>query len=100
MNAYEDDLPIRQFLDGGYVPCYKIATDRTHTGNGHHVCSPKEGYSRRTSRRSLDREQGAIDHCFIHNAQEGVVVKAFDCVTARFTIKLTDHYPYLIDVAL
>ena len=100
MNAYEDSLPIRQFLDGGYLPCYKVATDRTHTGNGHHVCSPKEGYSRQTSRRSLDREEGAIDHCFIHNAREGVVVKAFDCVTSRFTIKLTDHYPYLIDVAL
>ena len=51
-------------------------------------------------RRSPDREKGAIDHCFIYNAQEGVAVKVFDCITARFTVKLTDHYPYLIDAAL
>ena len=100
MNAYEDSLPIRQFIEGGYTPCYKAATDATDNGNGHHICGPKDGYSRTSRRRSPDREKGAIDHCFIYNAQEGVAVKAFDCITARFTVKLTDHYPYLIDAAL
>ena len=42
----------------------------------------------------------ALPICFIYNAQEGVAVKVFDCITARFTVKLTDHYPYLIDAAL
>ena len=100
MNAYEDSLPIRQFIEGGYTPCYKAATDATDNGNGHHICGPKDGYSRTSRRRSPDREKGAIDHCFIYNAQEGVAVKVFDCITARFTVKLTDHYPYLIDAAL
>ena len=100
MNAYEDSLPIRQFIEGGYTPCYKAATDATDNGNGHHICGPKDGYSRTSRRCSPDREKGAIDHCFIYNAQEGVAVKVFDCITARFTVKLTDHYPYLIDAAL
>ena len=100
MNAYEDSLPIRQFIEGGYTPCYKAATDATDNGNGHHICGPKDGYSRTSRRRSPDREKGAIDHCFIYNAQEGVAVKVFDCITARITVKLTDHYPYLIDAAL
>jgi len=100
MNCYEDSLPMRQFIEGGYTPCYKAATDATDNGNGHHICSPKDGYSRTSRRRSPEREQGAIDHSFIYNAQEGVAVKVFDCITARFTVKLTDHYPYLIDAAL
>ena len=84
----------------GYTPFYKAATDATDNGNGHHICGPKDGYSRTSRRRSPDREKGAIDHCFIYNAQEGVAVKVFDCITARITVKLTDHYPYLIDAAL
>ena len=42
MNAYEDSLPIRQFIEGGYTPCYKAATDATDNGNGHHICGPKD----------------------------------------------------------
>ena len=88
------------YFPDGYTPCYKAATDATDNGNGHHICGPKDGYSRTSRRRSPDREKGAIDHCFIYNAQEGVAVKVFDCITARITVKLTDHYPYLIDAAL
>ena len=43
MNAYEDSLPIRQFIEGGYTPCYKAATDATDNGTGHHICGPKDG---------------------------------------------------------
>jgi len=100
MNCYEDSLSIRQFLDGGYVPCYKASVGRTDRCNGHHICSAGDGFSRTSRRRSPDREGGAIDHCFIYNAQEGVKVEAFDCITARFTVKLTDHYPYLVDAVL
>ena len=50
--------------------------------------------------RSPARERGAIDRCVIDNAQEGGAVKVCDCSTARFTVKLTDHYPYLIEAAL
>ena len=100
MNSYEDSLPMSQFIEGGYTPCYEAATDAADNCNGHHICGPKDGYSRKSRRRSPDRKNGAIDHCFLYNAQEGVSVKVFDCITARFTVKLTDHYPNLIDADL
>ncbi len=100
LNTYEDSLPVRQFIEGGYTPCYKAATDATDNQNGHHICAPNDGYSRASRRRSPDREKGAIDHSFIYNAQEDVTIKSFTCITPRFTVKLTDHYPYLIDATL
>ena len=100
MNCYESDPAIRQLLEGGYVPCYKAATVATDKNNGHHICSPGEGFSRKSNRRSADRTEGAIDHCLIYNAQNGAEIKAFKCEQSYFTLKLTDHYPNVIDAKL
>lgn len=100
MNCEENTIPIRQFIDGGYKPCYKAATEYGNRENGHHICSPSEVGIRTSRRKSPDREKGAIDHCFIYNATEGTYVQRFDCLTPYFTVLLTDHYPNLIDAHL
>lgn len=97
MNCYEHSLPIQEFIKSGYVPCYKAATAYGDNHNGHHICGPKDGFSRKSRRPSPEREKGAIDHCLISGDAE---VKVFDCIQAAFTVKLTDHYPNLIDVKL
>jgi len=99
MNAYEDAPAIQQFLEGGYKQCYEIATVRTDNHNGHHICAPKDGYSRESRRRSPTRKEGAIDHCLLYNGGSTEVL-TFDCVMAAFTVPLTDHYPNVIDVRL
>ena len=101
MNCYENNIPMRQFIDEGYVPCYKAATVYGNNDNGQHICSPKEGFSRTSRRPSPERAEGALDHCFIFNHQKhNAEVKIFDCIQAYFTIELTDHYPNLIDARL
>ena len=99
MNCYESTEPMQLFLQAGYQPCYKIATVYGNNDNGHHVCS-SEGFSRKSNRPSPYRELGAIDHCLLYNGKDAVEVKVFDCIQAYFTIKLTDHYPNLIDAEL
>lgn len=100
MNCYEQSIPMQQFYEAGYVPCYKLATLRTNYDNGHHVCSTKEGFSRKSKRPSPMRERGALDHVLLQDEQRSVEVKVFDCVQARFTVSLTDHYPNVVDVLL
>ena len=97
MNCYERTIPMRQFFDEGFEPCYRLATGRTDMSNGHHVCSPGDGFSRKSHRPSPERPEGAIDHCLLSDAQKQVEVKTFECVQAYFTIKITDHYPNVID---
>ena len=99
MNCYEDSTPLQQFISEGFKPCYELATLSTDNTNGHHICSAKDGYSRQSRRRSPLRKEGAIDHCFLYNGQSTEVL-VFDCITPFFTIKLTDHYPNLIDARL
>lgn len=99
MNAEESTVAIRQFLEEGFVPCYKAATHYADMQNGHHICGPVDGFSRTSRRRSPERPAGAIDHCFIWNSGEAKVL-VFDCITAYFTVPLTDHYPNLIDARL
>ena len=100
MNCEENTIPIQQFLQEGYVPCYKVATVYADNNNGHHVCSPGEGYSTISKRKGPDRETGAIDHCFILDQEGKTEIKVFDCIMEEYTVKLTDHYPLLIDVKL
>ena len=99
MNCEEGSLPMQQFLQGGYVPCYKVATVYANKDNGHHVCSPNEVGIRESRRKSPEREKGAIDHCLIYNAKD-TEIKVFDCIQAYFTVRLTDHYPNLVDARL
>lgn len=100
MNCEENTVPIQQFLQEGYVPCYKVATVYADNNNGHHVCSPIDGYSTHSRRKGPDRETGAIDHCFILDQTGNTEIKVFDCIMEEYTVKLTDHYPLLIDVRL
>lgn len=100
MNCEEESIPMQQFIQKGYVPCYKAATVYGNRDNGHHVCGPTEVGIRKSYRKGSQREVGAIDHCFIYNAKKETEVKVFDCIQAYFTVKLTDHYPNLIDVRL
>lgn len=99
MNCEENTIPIRQFIEEGYVPCYKAATVKTNLDNGHHNCAPATVGSRAHHRKTADRIGGAIDHCLIYNPK-GAEVKTFDCIQDYFTVKLTDHYPNLIDATL
>ena len=48
----------------------------------------------------LDKETGAIDHCFVLDQTGNTEIKVFDCIMEEYTVKLTDHYPLLIDVRL
>ena len=100
MNCEEQVIPIQQFIEGGYIPCYKDAELRSDNQNGHHVCSPTYVGIRKSNRKSPERQLGAIDHCFIFNAQYGARVRNFECLTPWFTVLLTDHYPNLIDARL
>lgn len=99
MNCEENTLPIRLFLEAGFTPCYKAATVYANLENGHHICSPNDGYSRKSRRKGPERSVGAIDHCFIWN-QGQTEILVFDCLTPYFTVPLTDHYPNLIDARL
>ena len=100
MNCEETTPGMQQFIQAGYVPCYKAATVYGNRDNGHHVCGPREVGIRKSRRKGADREVGAIDHCLIYNARQDVEIKIFDCIQANFTVKLTDHYPNLIDAQL
>lgn len=99
MNCEENTPPIRQLLSAGYVPCYRAATVYGNQDNGHHICSPTEGFSTVSRRKGPERGKGAIDHCFIYDAG-CAEVRVFDCIQAGFTVPLTDHYPNLIDIVI
>lgn len=100
MNCEEKTVPMQQFIQAGYVPCYKAATIYGDTHNGHHVCGPVDGYSVESRRKADNREDGAIDHLFIYDPAGTAEVKVFDCIMEEYTVKLTDHYPNIIDVKL
>lgn len=100
MNCEENTIPVRQLLEAGYKPCYKIATVYGDNHNGHHICSPGEGYSKESRRKGEDRETGAIDHCLLLDEEGNTEVKVFNCIMEDYTVKLTDHYPNYIDVKL
>lgn len=100
MNCEENTVPIRQMTQAGYTPCYKAATTFGDTHNGHHICSPKDGWSAESRRKGEDRETGAIDHCLIYDPSGTAEVKVFDCLMHDYLLKLTDHYPNLIDLKL
>ncbi len=99
MNCEEHTIPIQQFLQGGYEPCYKLATVYADNHNGHHNCFPQSGYSRHSNRFAPTRD-AAIDHCLLYNNKDRVEIKVFDCIQAYFTVPLTDHYPNVIDAVL
>ncbi|MBR5661308.1 MAG: hypothetical protein IKW99_07135 [Bacteroidales bacterium] len=99
MNCEEDTVPIRQLLDEGYMPCYKVAKVFGDNHNGHHRCDAK-AFSAESSRKGPDRATGALDHFFIHNAQEGTEVLTYYCMMDEYTLPLTDHYPNYVDVKL
>ena len=100
MNCEEKTIPIQQFIQEGFIPCYKAATTYGDNNNGHHICGPKDGYSVKSRRKGPDRETGAIDHCFILDPAGNTEVKVFDCIMDDYLVKLTDHYPLLIDAKL
>lgn len=100
MNCEENTTPIQQFIQNGYVPCYKAAIDYADNNNGHHICSPADGFSVQSRRKGPDRTTGAIDHCFILDPTGSAEVRVFDCIMEDYIVKLTDHYPLLIDIKL
>lgn len=100
MNCEEATEPMQQFLDGGYVPCYKAATVSSDDHNGHHICSPGDGFSAESRRKGADRQTGAIDHLLISDPAGSAEVRVFGCIMDEYTIKLTDHYPNYLDIKL
>ena len=100
MNCEENTVPIQQLIQSDYKQCYKVAVDYGDNNNGHHICSPGEGYSLESKRKGPDRETGAIDHCLILDPENRAEVRVFDCIMHEYIAKLTDHYPLLLDVNL
>ena len=100
MNCEENTIPMQQFITEGYIPCYKAATIYGDNNNGHHICGPKDGYSIKSRRKGADRTTGSIDHCFILDKSGESEIKVFDCIMEEYLVKLTDHYPLLIDIRL
>ena len=100
MNCEEKTVPIQQFIQEGFIPCYKVATTYGDNNNGHHICGPSDGYSVKSRRKGPDRETGAIEHCLIRDTEGKTEIKVFDCIMEEYTVKLTDHYPLLIDIRL
>jgi endonuclease/exonuclease/phosphatase family metal-dependent hydrolase len=100
MNCEENTVPIQQLIQSDYKQCYKVAVDYGDNNNGHHICSPGEGYSLESKRKGPDRETGAIDHCLILDLENRAEVRVFDCIMHEYIAKLTDHYPLLLDVNL
>ena len=100
MNCEENTVPIQQLILNGYTPCYKVAIDHGDQNNGHHICSPKDGFSTQSRRKGGDRESGAIDHCLYSDPNNTIEIRVFDCIMEEYTVKLTDHYPLLIDIKL
>lgn len=100
MNCEENTVPLQQMIQGGYVPCYKVALEYADNNNGHHICGPNDGFSTKSTRVAPDRENGAIDHCLLLDTEGNVQVIVFDCIMEEYTVKLTDHYPLLLDVKL
>ena len=100
MNCEENTVPIQQLILNGYTPCYKAAKDYGDKNNGHHICSPKDGFSTQSRRKGPDRESGAIDHCLFIDPKNTIEIRVFDCIMEEYIVKLTDHYPLLIDINL
>lgn len=100
MNATEHDPSVSKFIEAGYKPCYKIATKMTDNRCGVHHCG-SEGYSlERKMPLPTDRENGAIDHCLLYNAQGSTEIVGFMCDHENFISYISDHYPNIIDVNL
>ena len=95
MNCTEKSKGIRMFLDNGFTPCYQAASGFSDPHNGHHRCN-KNGFGRDRGNRTRAE---AIDHCFIYNGKE-TQIRHFICEMSAFTVKITDHYPNIIDVIL
>lgn len=100
LNCEENTVPLQQLIQGGYVPCYKVATGYGDINNGHHICGPNDGFSKQSTRVAPDREGGAIDHCLLLDTEGKTQVIVFDCIMEEYTVKLTDHYPLLLDFKL
>lgn len=100
MNCEENTVPLQQLIQGGYVPCYKVAVEYGDNNNGHHICGPNDGFSKKSTRVSPDREGGAIDHCLLLDTAGKTQVIVFDCIMDEYIVKLTDHYPLLVDFKL
>lgn len=100
MNCEENTVPLQQLIQAGYAPCYKIATKYGDNNNGHHICGPHDGYSKQSRRKGPDRETGAIDHWLLLDTEGKAQVVVFDCIMEEYTVRLTDHYPLLVDFKL
>ena len=100
MNCEEKTVPLQQMIAEGYVPCYKVAVKHADNSNGHHVCGPDDGFSTESRRAAPDRENGAIDHCLLLDTEGKTEVIVFDCIMDEYTVKITDHYPLLVDFKL
>ncbi len=97
MNSTENTLAMKLFKEGGYKPCYEIATQYADKELGHHACFDHVAGSRASNGKG--RKEGSIDHCLLYNGK-GTEVKVFDCLRPYFSVFLTDHYPNLIDAIL
>ena len=95
MNCHEKADAMQLLINAGFTPCYKIATVSTDEHNGHHRCGPK-GFGRDGGNRTRAE---AIDHCFLWNGGQ-TEIRHFKCDMSAFIVKITDHYPNIIDAVL
>ena len=107
LNSTLHSTGIQQMLDAGYKPVQDVATVYGDRRCGHHVCSAKEGFSRKTYRKGTSEDFfGAIDHFLVYSHHTdgkiygGAEVKVFHRIYSYFTIEFTDHYPNYADIRL
>lgn len=96
MNAVNDSQAMKNFYEGGYLPCETLATNITDMTNGHHLCKPHDPPSRAGLNRTRNE---AIDHLLLYNGKD-VEIRNFICEKSMFTIMITDHCPNILDIVL
>ncbi len=107
LNSQLHSTGIQQLLDAGYMPVQDVATVYGDRQCGYHVCSAKDGFSRKNPFHGTSEDfYGAIDHFFVYSHHNdgkkygGAEVKVFQRICPYFTIEFTDHYPNYADIKL
>lgn len=100
MNCNLKSDALKQFLQVGFVPAWKLATVYGDTSHGHHICD-KDGFSTEIrSKYAKNDGTTCIDHMMLFGLEKGSEVLVFSRITDAYTVPLTDHYPNYMDMKL
>lgn len=95
-NTRTTTAAFRTFISGGFKDAFDLASVYADDCSGYHTCT-RETFAREKS--ITPYKTGAIDHILLKNGGTTRVL-TFNHVRPYFFIKLSDHYPLYVDVAL